>query len=460
MYSSDATSAHRFPNRAAALLAALFAVALTLSLGGAAALAATPLEYALIDQWPSSDWPLDTMAGHASGLAVASDGTVYLADSTVNRITVMDANGTWVKEFGNEGSGPERLGMPARLEIDEGSGRIFVSDTDSYRIVVYDLDGNFIEDWPDIYAAGLSIAPDGRLWVADILTNQIRAFTADGAEVFTFGERGSGAGKFRQMTGVSVAPSGDVYVGDRNGSRVQVFRPDPEQSTGALLRLVKTMDLTNAKYQNTTGGPGRPGGPGHGGMSRGCSARDMAAIDDETIMLYPCLVKNGEVTFLSSQQQSQGIFAFFSPYVDPVDGLYYALAITVEGADTPRDPRAVIAPAVVKYAGEDFRVISDMWKLEAFDEDRFRFPQRVDVHPSGMVYVTEWRRVYRYSPEGEYENMLPRETYPTEAISVTLQFATGDGTPDGVIGLGTCHNGANDLPCPGVLHDHDAQQAG
>jgi len=173
----------------------------------------------------------------------------------------------------------------------------------------------------------------------------------------------------------------------------------------------------------------------------------MAAIDDETIMLYPCIVKGGEVTFLSFSQRSEGISGFSTPYVDAMDGLFYSMATYSDPDADPRDPNTVRSPAVVGYADHEFKLITDVWLLAPYDEDRFRSPQRVDVHPNGTVYVTERSRVYCYSPEGQRQNTLPRNTYPTDPISVTLQFATGDGTPDGVIGLGTCHNGANDLPC-------------
>lgn len=412
--------------------------------------AATPplQNYQRITQWPQGDWPLNTLAGRPAGLAVADDGTVYLTDGTVNRITVMDPSGEWITAFGNQGNGPERLGRPGRVEVDDASGRVFVADNDSYRVVVFDRAGRFLQDWKGINASGTELAPDGLLWLTDVLTNKVRAFDALGQEQHSFGSRGSGKGRFRQLTDVTVSPSGTVFVGDRNGSRVQVFEPDPSLSTGSPYRIVRTLDFSDPKYQRQVagGGGGFPGGGGR--RTQSCSGRDLVAYDDDTLLAYPCIIAKGEVTFLGDALRSQGVQQFFNPAVDVAKGQYYALGIKT---DKPQDPRAPRWPVVLRFNEQNFNTVAKVWQMAPFDSTSFRAPSRVDVAANGTVYVTDFRSVFHYSPEGQPLSVLPRETFPTDPLSVTLQIAAGDGSPEGIVGLGTCIQGANSMPCLGYF---------
>ncbi len=432
------------------------------------------LDYRMVDQWPELAEAPDLVM-QPQGLAAASDGTVYLADPGRNRVSILAPDGAWTGAFGGTGTGPSRLGDPRRVEVDEAAGQVYVADNDSYRIVVFDRAGGYRTAWPEVYAAGLSLGPDGRLWVADVLSSRIRAFDPQGRERFSFGLRGSGEGKFRQLVDVSVAPSGDIFVGDRNGSRIQVFRldtplddllartpaalhvdVDPAQAPGSgdvPVRLMRTLDLTDAKYRQTTGGGGGrpPMGPGgFGPRQRACSGRDIDVIDDDTLLAFPCLIADGAVTFLRGPQASANVVGFFSPYVDARDGLFYSLSTYTEDAT---DPDAERRPAVVRYVDRSFATVAAVATLQPLDEDTFRGPGRVDAVTDDTLFITDFRGVRRYSGAGAPDVVLPFETFPTEAVSVTLSMATGDGTADGVVGYGTCHTGnrANptDTPCLG-----------
>lgn len=463
------------------VLAILSGLALTVDRppapAAAQAQAPSSLEYTLVDQWPSPDWPLDAL-GQPAGMAASADGRVYLADRVANRVTVMAPDGTWAAELGNRGRGPELLGDPSRIEIDDANDRLYVADVDSYRVVVYDRQGRYVDAWPGIYAAGLSLGPNGLLWVADVFTDRVRAFDLDGQEVVAFGQRGSAPGTFRQLADVSVAPGGDIYVGDRRGSRIQVFRPD-----GALLarpakadraaradqapapRLVKTYDLTDARYRQTTGGGGRPpggmGGMGGGPRQRGCSGADIDVIDDDSFLAFPCLITDDAVEFLRGPQASLNVFGFFRPYVNARAGLFYSMSTYDDDRNDPRNPTY---PAIVRYVDKTFSTTSDVWKLAAFDNAQLRSPTRVDVHPNGTLYVTDFRQVQRYSQEGVRQNPLPFRTFPTEPVSITLRLLTGDGTAEGVVGYGTCLNAGspqpNPMPCLGQFEKRTRDHRG
>lgn len=437
------------PRRAVAPLAATALLTLSLALalapaaapalaqGGSPGANPAPIHYALVDQWPENDSPLDAM-GSPGGLAAAEDGSVYLADFLSNRVAVMDPDGTWNRAFGNSGNGPDRVSNPNVIEIDNARDRVYVGDYDSYRIVVFDHEGGFVREMPEIYAAGMTLAPDGLLYVADVLTSQVRAFDGEGAEVFRFGQRGSTPGMFRMISDVAVSAAGDIFVGDRRGSRIQVFRRE-----GLELRLVRTMDLTDGRYRKA--GPPPAGWPRGAPYFQQCSAWDLVSIDAETLFAFPCLIRDNEVEFLNSSQPGANVFGFFFPYVNSSAGLYYAMAIYDPEPDNPRND---VAPAIVRYRDGKFKQIESVFPMAAIGDAPFRAPQSIDVLPNGTVYVRDFSGVARFTAQGEKQNLLPVETFPTDPVSITLQAATGDGTPEGVIGYGTCKNGRSPRPNP------------
>lgn len=406
---------------------ALLTLTLWSGLGGPATAADGRLAYRLTDRWPAGSWPADAL-GSPAGLAASAGGQVYMADIYANHVAMMNPDGQWTGAFGNVGDGPSRLGSPRRVTVDDRNGRVYVADVDSYRLLVYDLAGNYLTAWPNLYVAGLMVADDGLLWLTDRLSSQVRAYDADGVERFHFGVRGSGPGNFRQLGDIALAPNGEILVGDRGGTRLQVFRRE-----GESLRLLRALDLTEPKYTNRA--PRPPGYPAAAPFFRRCSSGDIDVLDDETIIVFPCRIRDGEVTFLTGPQADGLLKGFFLPYVNHRDQVYYSLSIYSEDW---LNPRAAIYPTIVRYADASFSRVAGYWPMAPYDPDTFRGPQRIDVHPAGPVYITDFGGLRRFEADGGGGRLMPIESHPGQAISITLQAATGDGTPDGLVGYGSC----------------------
>lgn len=120
------------------------------------------------------------------GLAVDSQGNIYVSDSWNNRILKLDPEGNLIAAYGREGSGEGELSGPTGLAVD-AADNLYVSDNGNNRIQKFDSKGNYIAHW---------------------------------------GSPGSGEGEFKGPTGLAVDSNGNVYVSDIGNHRIQVFTPE------------------------------------------------------------------------------------------------------------------------------------------------------------------------------------------------------------------------------------------
>ena len=109
---------------------------------------------------------------HETGIAVAADGSVAVADYLDSRIQLFDASGHFVRAFGGRGDGPGQLAGPDGIAVDS-AGRWYVSDVSNHRIDVFAGDGTSLGSIPLGFTqmaeapAGIAVAQDGTIWVAD-----------------------------------------------------------------------------------------------------------------------------------------------------------------------------------------------------------------------------------------------------------------------------------------------------
>jgi DNA-binding beta-propeller fold protein YncE len=185
-----------------------------------------------------SSWLVDAVLGAersgAEGLgkpfAVAVDarGRIYVTDTGSSRLWVFDPEKKQVRFLGESGQGA--LVTPSGVTVDD-RGVVFVSDTRRDRVFGYDETGKVVMEIgkpEEFYSpAGLAIdRPSGRLYVADAGRHKIRVYeSATGQFLFEFGQRGVGPGEFNYPTHLFMR-KGTLYVSDTMNFRVQTFTPD------------------------------------------------------------------------------------------------------------------------------------------------------------------------------------------------------------------------------------------
>lgn len=133
-----------------------------------------------------------------TNLVAAGDGRLYVTDGYGNaRVHAFSSNGEYQFSWGALGSGPGEFHLPHGIDVDS-SGRVFVADRENSRLQLFDAEGRFLEQWPDIVRpTDLFICDDDTVFVA---------------------EEGARCGLFPWMT-----PEPDAI-----GGRVAVFAPDGE----------------------------------------------------------------------------------------------------------------------------------------------------------------------------------------------------------------------------------------
>ncbi|MEM5774496.1 MAG: NHL repeat-containing protein, partial [Anaerolineaceae bacterium] len=173
-------------------------------------------------------------------VAVAPDGSIYVADQYNHRIQHFSETGELLHMWGSFGNINENTALPGTFNEPWGvavgaDGSVYVSDTWNYRIQKFTADGQFIKEWgysgqgetgDSFYGPrGIAVSSDGKLFVADTGNKRIVVFSTEGDFLTQFGSTGMDIGEFDEPVDVALDEQGNVYVTDTWNQRVQVFTP-------------------------------------------------------------------------------------------------------------------------------------------------------------------------------------------------------------------------------------------
>ncbi len=163
-----------------------------------------------------------------SGLALAPDGTLYVADTGNNAIRRIGSDGQVSTVAGDgvpgyrDGAGPQaRFNGPTGVAVDS-SGRVIVADTYNDRIrrievdgTVATLAGSHVFNTP----SGVAVDGTGRVYVADTGSGAVHVLETTG-DLWTL--PAAYPQDFVRPIGVATAGGGEVYVTDERGRVVEI----------------------------------------------------------------------------------------------------------------------------------------------------------------------------------------------------------------------------------------------
>ena len=172
-------------------------------------------------------------------VAVDSLGRVFVTDTGNKRVVVFSGDGEFIGEFGGTGMSPGQFDEPVGIVVDD-QGRIYVADTWNQRIqVMVQVEDNTFqpEKYWDVaawYGQSLENKPylavdgQGRVFASDPDGYRILVFDNEGQALFFWGDFGVGLDAFGLPASVAVGPEGVVWVSDSRNSRILRFDlPEP-----------------------------------------------------------------------------------------------------------------------------------------------------------------------------------------------------------------------------------------
>lgn len=236
-------------------------------------------------------------------IAVAPDGTVFVADGSNNRISKFDSTGKWLEDVSSVGD--QVLSRPIGLDYSSNTG-LWIADSGNHRALLMKPDGTLgrtitpavqSNEYPADITDVAASADGASLWlvdndnhrlirwglendgqvligklgeslgqlhhpflvcsnsagdvlVSDVMNGRIAQFSAAGAPLASVGSYGINLGQLYRPKGVAVDADGNIWVSDGTLDVIQVFNKDGapldvvRDSNGKPLHLDSPMGMT------------------------------------------------------------------------------------------------------------------------------------------------------------------------------------------------------------------------
>jgi hypothetical protein len=187
---------------------------------------------------------------HPRGVAVAPDGSVFVADTLNHRLQHLTSSGEVLSVWGrfadlSAGEAPGgTFNEPWGVAV-APDGTVYVADTWNHRIQHFTQAGEFLNmfghfgqaDTPDAFwgPRAVAIDPAGRIFVSDTGNKRIVIFDAQGNSLGSMGSGGVGVGEFDEPVGLAVNAAGRLFVDDAWNQRIQVFEETSPNEYEAVL---------------------------------------------------------------------------------------------------------------------------------------------------------------------------------------------------------------------------------
>jgi peptidylamidoglycolate lyase len=170
----------------------------------------------------------DKHFGLPTDIAWLPDGSFFVSDGYANtRIVKFDRTGKFLLAWGTKGSGPGEFNLVHSVDVDRNR-RVYVADSYNRRIQVFDENGTFLAQWPDIWRPDfVMVSADQSLWIANGASDQLMKYSLDGTLQYSWGTSGTSPGAMWGIHQFSVDSAGNLYAAETFTGRTQKFTPKP-----------------------------------------------------------------------------------------------------------------------------------------------------------------------------------------------------------------------------------------
>jgi DNA-binding beta-propeller fold protein YncE len=173
------------------------------------------------------------------GVAVAPDGSVYMADLGNSRILHFAADGKALDIIGKKGDKPGQFNEPSGVAVDS-QGRVLVADTWNGRIQVFNAKGQVegeLKNFSFYSPRNVAVDKSDNIYVADTGNSKIKVFSRDLQLIKEIGELGGGKGRFREVFGIAINSKGEIFAADPGNRKVHKFSPLPDAKPVAEVKV-------------------------------------------------------------------------------------------------------------------------------------------------------------------------------------------------------------------------------
>lgn len=156
-----------------------------------------------------------------SGVAVAANGDIYVADTGKRRIVVFNADGNYVTTYGDQGKEKNQIWEPISVAVSP-DGRSYVVDKGQKKMILYDSAHKPIKEIVFKDEAPLSVNVANNL-IFVTTPSGVLIGNLDGEISTGFINRGKDPGQYDMPGGVAVGTDGTLYVADSLNYRIQAI---------------------------------------------------------------------------------------------------------------------------------------------------------------------------------------------------------------------------------------------
>ena len=160
----------------------------------------------------------------------AERGRIYVADTYSHDIKIFDDDGKLLKVIGQRGEGDGEFNFPTHLTF--AGSKLYVTDTLNSRIQVFDAEGNMMEKFGKlglyvgdlVRPKGVAVDSASNIYVVESLYDNLLVFNNQGHTLLGLGGSGKGIGEFYLPSGVWIDSQDQVYIADMYNGRIMVMQ--------------------------------------------------------------------------------------------------------------------------------------------------------------------------------------------------------------------------------------------
>ncbi len=180
-------------------------------------------------------------------VAFLPDGKFLVADGlgANKRIVVRNADGSYIKEFGEEGTGPGQFGSVHSLAMGPDD-MLYVLDRDLLRIQTFKQTAartsadypsyTYVATWPGLGMPLDMVVSEDSAWVTDLNPPKIVQFNLDGSRKYTWNLPVEGPHRWIEMHSLSIDDQGNLYGTDNQAGRPQKLTPRADADPALIVK--------------------------------------------------------------------------------------------------------------------------------------------------------------------------------------------------------------------------------